>query len=225
MTPDEAVTRTAKERPILFNDAMVRAILSGAKTQTRRPMRINHVGIKAFHRWDGRQHKRAMMRCTNEDPLRPGSSVFCEDNRIGVPGDRLWVRECHHVGTSHAPDDYPHIFFRADGTAHQHDGRSMDDTPDSSAFRYDGPWTPSIHMPRWASRLTLRVTDVRVERVQEITEKDAVAEGTGIARVQNARSPSRGPLIDAFANTWDAAYPDSWSANPWVWVISFEVIK
>jgi hypothetical protein len=194
------------DRPILFNDAMVRAILSGAKTQTRRPVKPQP-GVGA----------RLVGACV--DPAQFFVDEDCEFYRcpFGVPGDRLWVREAHAVTSHHPPDDYPHIFYRADGAAHQHDGRSVCDTPDSSAYQHTGKWTPSIHMPRWASRLTLRVTDVRVERVQDITETEASLEG-----FREGAGPFNGSAKHTFAEAWPYKGAESWTANPWVWVVSFE---
>lgn len=210
------------ERSILFNDAMVRSILSGAKTQTRRVMRTNHVGYVAFHRWDGELGARAMMRCANE--THPGSSVFCEDNRIGRPGDRLWVRECWCPGRGLARVASPSVIMAPSGAAlapgiiYRADGASL---PAGTRFR------PSIHMPRWASRLTLRVTEVRVERVQDITEGDARAEGVyplcGGYCAGNADAEWHSTALGAFADLWCSTYGvQSWTANPWVWVVKFK---
>lgn len=204
-----------RERPLLMSDPMVRAILDGRKTQTRRVMRTNHVGYVAFHRWDGELGARAVMRCANE--THPGSSVFCEDNRIGRPGDQLWVRECfalHRIHDGNAPSKVKpslllNVAYRATGDDH------------------DGAWRPSIHMPRWASRLTLRVTDIRVERVQDISEDDARAEGVyplaGGFCAGDADAEWCTTARDAFRELWSNTYgAESWAANPWVWVVSFE---
>lgn len=141
---------TVRERPILFSGPMVRAILEGRKTQTRRVLKNPDDGVST----------------TIED----GSPLYCDDGGFwhprpcpyGQPGDRLWVREAHQL----SPDG---PIYRA--TAREHGTYE----PGGA-----GPWRPSIHMPRWASRITLEITDVRVERVQEITEDDAIAEGVEV---------------------------------------------
>ena len=162
-----------KERPILFNGDMVRAILSGAKTQTRRPVK----GVDAKN-W------------IQEPRTGFGTHVIQAADRgccpFGVPGDRLWVREA---------------FVEIAGRAHHRAGGNLhfDGKP------YTGKWTPSIHMPRWACRITLDVTEVRVERVRDITEEDARAEGF----------ESR----DAFIGAWDGIYG---AGNPWVWAVTFK---
>lgn len=162
-----------KERAILFSGPMVRAILDGRKTVTRRVMRTNHVGYSAFYRWDGEPFRRAMMRCLNE--TKPGSSVFCESNRFGVPGDRLWVRETwcyahpdyHDEAEGRRKGDRPVREYPAPWWCHY---AATDDVDEPK-------WRPSILMPRWASRITLEIVDVRVERLHEIDEADAEREG------------------------------------------------
>lgn len=196
-----------KERPILFSAEMVRAILAGEKTQTRRP--ITHRHEWAIEERDGKPW-----------PWHP-PYVYAEDDAWmncphGVPGDRLWVREAW------APADGRHsvvpIVYRADG----------DDQP-----CLDDRWRPSIHMPRWASRLTLEVVSVRVERVNEITEDAACAEG--ISFQDDSKDAWRGfrsfdgtclyaTAKQAFMQGWDSLYaktPNAWDSNPWVWCVEF----
>lgn len=182
------------DRPILFNDAMVRAILSGAKTQTRRPVKRESAPSPGFV-W-------AECLCGEIDPAdRP--CVTCEgrfgDPPYGVPGDRLWVRECFAVPPGSELRE--ECAYRADFAP--------------SETKTNGKtWTPSIHMPRWASRLTLRVTDVRVERLQDISERDATAD-------LGASPITRDCKVTKFARLWDDIY-GGWNLNPWVWVVSFE---
>lgn len=196
------------ERPILFNDAMVRAVLSGAKMQTRRPVLVG--GAPVHHdRTEGAWRKlRDGWAWVVENDVR-GGVYPCP---FGAPGDRLWVRECW--GPCRGG-----LVYRADDHAAKVRG------PDG------GRWRPSIHMPRWASRLTLRVTDVRVERVQDITEDDARAEGiTGPHNVgypafhlPGDSKPRYSRAAAAFEDLWSDTYgAESWAANPWVWVVSFE---
>ena len=169
-----------KERPILFSAPMVRALLAGTKTQTRRIIKPQHL---AFFNQDAA----AMLSDWNERPLP-----------YGQPGDRLWVRETfgHFECNQHFKPGC-NVYYRADGNCLELE-----------------PWRPSIHMPRWASRITLEITSVRVERLQDISEADAIAEGV--------YTDPACPAYDAYAQLWDEINGlGSWEANPWVWVIEF----
>lgn len=232
-----------KERPILMSGPMVRAILDGRKTVTRRVMRTNHVGYRAFYRWDGEPFRRAMMRCLNE--TEPGSSVFCEDNRFGVPGERLWVRETHAFVTpskSGAMEYEGARMVEHDGWSAECWYRADGELGPISTMFDDGPrWRPSIYMPRWASRITLEIVDVRVERLHEIDEHDARAEGLDWAAPHffdknldhDDREDPRevgyalvgeycGFAKDNFARLWESIHgAGSWAANPWVWRVEF----
>ena len=205
-----------KERPILFSGAMVRAILDGTKTQTRRVIsnvatigRVTEFGRSdttgydwtmrdSRLRWNDLRHKQLIDRCP-----------------YGQPGDSLWVRE---TWARDSEDDA--LFYRADvGSGNEADDwqRNIDDG--ANGYR----WRPSIHMPRDVSRITLEVTGVRVERLQEIGEVDARAEGAPWAACS---SPQVGSHKAGFAQLWEGINgAESWSANPWVWVIEFEVVK
>jgi len=197
-----------KERPILFSGAMVRALLAGTKTQTRRVVKQKHLPWlenSVLNFLDGKWNQR---------PLP-----------YGQPGDRLWVREtfrgCRaYEVQGYAPKDWGNkpIWFEADGTP---PGR-----PEQWALRS----RPSIHMPRWASRITLEVTSVRVERLQEISEADAVAEsvtpkwepGCSGRLMEAIGGYSFRPAASAYADLWESINGEgSWDANPWVWVIEF----
>lgn len=238
------------ERPILFSAEMVRAILDGRKTQTRRVIKPQPTG----HHWEmlpGYQikHTEAVMangkvavkfRHTipqNPSPDFNNAWIPCP---YGAPGDLLWVREtCWAEST-----------FYGDGVryAADHAWRIIKNTQQASEAwcklaQYGGDdaldnqtnigrRAPSIHMPRWASRITLRITDVRVERLQDISEDDAQAEGVTPATEPPTaaaliRAVGRGawfmPHSSAFANLWNHINgPDAWEANPWVWALSFE---
>ncbi len=237
-----------RERPILFNDEMVRAILAGRKTQTRRP-------VKVPRGYDFDVEGGVVSRF---DPREP-EFVYHVACPFGVPGDVLYVRECfaryqtvnhilHSGGRASSEVSDGLVAYRADGHETIDDLRNhvrLMSGCDLEAIEIENDrWRPSIHMPRWASRLSLRVTDVRIERVQTISSVDALAEG--ISRV--AFCPDDGfPLCDgymvgpddgkstlhvhaseAFAQLWDGAYAGgdfAWSANPWVWAVSFEVLS
>lgn len=206
------------ERPILFSDAMVRAILSGAKTQTRRPVKRQPDSIL-------REDVLVLAGIVDDVWVTRFDGGLGVDKGIitcpyGVPGDRLWVRECFApfadpsvLGSENGPTRGDKICdYRADHSA----GYGVDE--DGEPIR--GPrWTPSILMPRWASRLTLRVTAVRVERVQNITERDATADLGASPITRDCKTPK-------FMRLWDETYRKKpkfmWSANPWVWVVTFE---
>ncbi|MHA3728008.1 hypothetical protein ACX1IS_13810 [Yersinia enterocolitica] len=186
------------EKPILFNSEMVNAILSGRKTQTRRI-----ISEKTLHLFDvaaiaGECHPLEL--CDQRS-----QSYYLEFCPLGNPGDQLWVRETFG-------DCGVRLVYRADS--------------DDGAACIVKRWTPSIHMPRWASRINLLITGVRVERLQDISEQDARAEG-----VKAWRGPAEelvgGKL--AFFELWDSIYGqkegENWQANPCVWVIEFESME
>jgi hypothetical protein len=202
------------ERPILFNAPMVRAIPTGAKTQTRRV-------VKA------RSDKDMGPRCVLQ-PHEIAGEVNGGNYRncpYGEPGDRLWVRETWYCddyrvqrGPYLKPDDMDVAEAQCDGTLVYR--ASSGDHP----YEAEQPiWRPSIHMPRWASRITLEVTDVRVERLQDISEADAQAEGVEPYRLPC--HPGRESLrhVDGFVLLWNSLNPlANWCSNPWVWVVSFQ---
>jgi hypothetical protein len=209
-----------KERPILFSGPMVRAILDGRKTQTRRlvkpqPEEFDGAGVSANYGTAG-------------EPWWVAVPSIEHYSRCpyGQPGDRLWVREtfgyCKHMPGKNGKG----LEYRADGVRRYFDGLPVPKDgfafgfPESKVFR----WKPSIHMPRWASRLDLEVTDVRVERVQDISEADACHEGAPAIVGRNI-----GPVTyrEGFRELWDSinfkrGY--GWDANPWCWCISFKVV-
>lgn len=200
-----------RERPILFSAPMVRAILAGAKTQTRRV-------------FNGSLHDVSMWIANTTN--NPNVTVRCP---YGQPGDRLWVREAWkaHTTFDHLPPrDIPesHVWYMAD------DG-----------YKAESRHRQGMFMPRWAGRITLEVTGVRVERLQDISEADAIAEG--IERGEGFPGWYRGPLPGdsagleqagrefkiptafarlAYRALWESINgPGSWDANPWVWVVGF----
>jgi hypothetical protein len=192
------------ERPILMNAAMVRAVLGGAKTQTRRVLK-QATGPSLSVGIDDDQPGVAALSWLSGDG--PGHDVHETVKRVpcpyGVPGDRLWVREAW------APTGDPgRALYRCD----------FPEGPLSIKFK------PSIHMPRWASRISLEVTDVRVERLQDISEGDAQAEGTERRDPvwPIPACPERGTHRAGFEALWESINgPGSWDANPWLWVVEF----
>lgn len=191
------------ERPILFSGPMVRAILSGTKTQTRRVLKPQpYFDNRGLLWWEWSRSAGS----ASIDPVGQPSDEWLKHCPYGAPGDVLWVREqfSYEHGCGKDAIDCP-CWYWADGN------------PDY------GDWTrpkPSIHMPRWASRLSLRIKAVRVERLQEITELDAIAEGVTDWMIgpTSARQDYR--------KLWESINgAGSWAANPFVWVIEFEVMK
>ncbi|NMX94724.1 hypothetical protein [Pseudomonas sp. WS 5027] len=213
-----------KERPILFSAPMVRAILEGRKTVTRR-------AVRAGFNPDDLEGTLSASECRKlyrELPQHFGASYFCP---YGQPGDRLWVREtwyCDHFevmrGPYLKPDDLDIREALEDGTlVYGADGLAP--------YEQEQPtWKPSIHMPRWASRILLEITDVRVERLQDITEEQAKAEGVRLYtdhaelgdwwHIEGIETYSADPR-KSFELLWTSVGGD-WDANPWVWVVEFK---
>lgn len=220
-----------KERPILFSAPMIRAILDGRKGQTRRVVKPQPVLPEGCDfQMPGPRSAAAMVVRRNphkcDSPAYeagpdtrwfPDSAIRCP---YGVPGDRLWVRESWyydlppHKLPSTKPDGFnpDDLYFRADGECCQQ-------IPECSCAEVGKPkWRPGMFLPRWASRLTLLVNSVRVERLHDISERDAKAEGT---TVYDGGVCYR----DGYSALWDRINgPGSWAANPWVWVVGFERI-
>lgn len=210
-----------KERPIIFSAPMVLAILEGRKTMTRRVVRdIKQPGDTA-HRMSAAAEKA----CLNDDGEwvfedLDETSRYVVDCPYGKPGDRLWVREtCRAM---RMPSEIWGVRYLAD----------LDWRPNAKAEalawygRREGAHmppknVPAIHMPRWASRITLEITAVRVERLNDITVADAVAEGALVKR--EVDQFARVHAISMFSAIWQGIHgPGSWDANPWVWVIEFK---
>ena len=262
---------TIRERPILFSGEMVRAILDGGKTQTRRIVKLpkelpqdvfeydhipeGHFSIVSRHgkfsviHWESDHAESIPLHCPY------------------VPGEHLWMREAWRIA-SLPVDECPAIQYRADDSIEWRDPldpiydwdlkyedwfermnlQLIEDCEQAGlevnineemAYTWDWNsiptrWRPSIHMPRWASRITLEVTSVRVERIQDISRKDVEAEGlpphSQTGRVElwtDQNNVFCGPL-KAFAVAWDSLNAKrgySWELNPWVWVVEFRQIQ
>jgi hypothetical protein len=207
-----------KERPILFSGPMVRAILDGRKTQTRRVAK-HPLFLEAKRVCSYKQQSEFDLIFEDDS----GAIVLCP---YGKPGDRLWVRETffpvHTV--KHEPKFaavIPEILYRAD---------YEDREPDRSVIA-PHHWKPSIFMTPALSRITLEVVSVRVERLQDISEADAIAEG--VEQVGGGRYwlgapglvPS-GTAAQAYYELWESINgAGSWPKNPWVWVVEFQLVK
>ncbi|CAM6687328.1 TPA: morphogenetic protein [Klebsiella pneumoniae] len=191
-----------KERGMIFNGEMVRAILDGRKTQTRRPVKFPVLDKNLGCELAGNELA---------GELSAGNYL---NSAFGKPGDRIWVRE---TWARYNIDQNSHdIAYRATTPA---------DWPE------EGRWRPSVHMPRWASRILLEITDVRVERLNAISQENAQAEGMELTgwRPTYSDPDSGGEVMtpyDNFAELWSSIYGDeSWKANPWVWVIEFKRVE
>ncbi|WP_194434750.1 hypothetical protein [Klebsiella pneumoniae] len=231
-----------KERGMIFNGEMVRAILDGRKTQTRRV--IANVG-----------HDNCLP-LQKRTKTKDGIYTHVMDAHIyglcpfGKIGDRIWVRE---TWSDVNLDGAPAVAYRADDEVYDlMEDKSLLD--EDGAFNYQDPrvrkyqfaawhsdlisgiegnWRPSIHMPRWASRILLEITGVRVERLNAISEEDARAEGIIDGGCLNCREPEpcgcanpEPDATDAFAYLWQSIYgQENWNANPWVWVIEFKRVE
>lgn len=221
-----------KERPILFSGPMVRAILEGRKTQTRRIVKDQDrfrsyeerttddgcffITFDGYHGGGGESCTRAML-----------AERYCPH---GAPGDRLWVRETWSQDGRGGvePNGEEAVYYRADMV---------------SEDIWQGFWRPSIYMPRWASRIDLEIEDVEVQRLHDISEDDVEREGICCAQCQNSGSirtyDSDGYLVGdncpsctdsdtmkpKFETLWNSIHgKNAWDANPWVWVISFKQV-
>lgn len=220
-----------KEIPILFNGEMVRAILDGSKTQTRRPMKPQPSG---FTKSDNIPYK------FNGKSIHPYISFQGIDvikSPFGKPGDVLWVRETFmydppcdgtwpHYGDSFETCDIPKRFRKPEHIIHKEGWKTLS----------EWIWKPSIHMPKWACRIKLKVKRVWVERVQDISEADAIAEG--IERIKDNMPPyayfgwkdyssddelpfDSDKPVASFKSLWQSIYKNL-DDNPWVWCCEFE---
>lgn len=230
-----------KEIPLLYSTPMVQAILQGRKTMTRRLAAVpvgDHHGIdimdwhlsKHPYQEDGKWLYRVQSEVDDSD-------TFDLKPKYGKPGDFIWVRETWGVGCR--PDPFQGW---VDGIEYKADEKYIDDIESLPLHLYEGfdyskyeggGWRPSIHMPKAIARIWLRVTDVKVERLQDISEDDAIAEG--VEKINDGAFPykhyggSTASCADAktsFRTLWlEINGDESWDLNPFVWVISFEVLS
>lgn len=201
-----------KERPILFSAPMVRAILEGRKTQTRRIVKPRVIPVvEECFRVNGKWCNRTF----DYDLVN-----LCP---YGQPGDRLWVRETwasrgvNPVAMPSGKFGAAVVEYRADTARATWDRDPIQRDP-------DGHWRPSIFMPRWASRIRLEVTGVRVERLNDISEADAIAEGIPAASLHDLDCDTIAPSAH-YRDIWESINgPGSWAKNPFVWVVEFKRI-
>lgn len=233
-----------KELPILFCASIVRAILSGQKTVIRSAVKDDPVNVIALIDRDDKPKNKFGLCLTDHNVINKHSSC-----PYGTPGDRLWVRETWADANM---DGAPVLAYRADGGIRD----LMEEESflnDRGAFNYDDPrskpyqfccwvddliagaearWRPPAHMPRWASRILLQITDVRVERLQDISEEQVIAEGIGLSICQQSletpqtRHQSKLTAVHDFAGLWDSINgAGAWDSNPWVWVAEFKRVE
>jgi len=207
-----------RKKSIIMSGEMVRALLDGRKTQTRRvmnPQPVFRSGNRTIPNWW------EFKNCTWSDGLQP---FGIENHAPYQPGDVLWVKEVYALHL-----DGKTVFYRAD---------------DEKKYETDGKWQSPIHMPRWESRINLEVVGVKVERVQNITLADILAEGVSAdicrkceeyygeivkGRCEDAPCSERGALAEAFVSLWDSLHKNrpgcDWDSNPWVFAYSFREIE
>lgn len=228
-----------KERPILFSGAMVCALLDGRKTQTRRIVKLPH--NNPLGQWEpitfgGENGGRTASGETV--PLQGGiwhtRTGDCLMSPHGQPGDRLWVRETAKCGfrSEQPPQNKGCIgvdYQAGGGLMRDYAIDRQEDFPwfPSRSHNVDGTtrWAPAIHMPRWASRITLEVTGVRVERLQEISTEDCIAEGMSSTLREHDACVN---LRDDYRQLWDSLNAErgyGWDINPWVWAVEFKRIE
>ncbi len=218
------------ERGMIFNGEMVRAILDDRKTQTRRPIKWKQTRFTEIgEREDGSKWP------WSEDTEH--ACDFWHPCPFGAVGDRIWVRETfqgplfdYDLMDSYCKDATP--FEKPEFCVYKADGVPAPEFYDADDELHCC-WRPSIHMPRWASRILLEITDVRVERLNAISEEDARAEGIIDGGCLNCGEPEpcgcanpEPDATDAFAYLWQSIYgQENWNANPWVWVIEFKRVE
>lgn len=231
------------ERGMIFNDEMVRAILDGRKTQTRRIMKVQpdtpEFGLRRIIE-SSIANEIGMYFWSQEDArgIKARSKEFtCP---YGDVGDRIWVRETFQgplfdFEKMETYQEDSSKFKKPEFCVYKADGKPAPEFFDADDNLHCG-WRPSIHMPRWASRILLEITDVRVERLNCISETDAEAEGIDMEALFDSQDcydciadhnmTGRPTATGAFKYLWESIYgSDSWRANPWVWVIEFKRIE
>ena len=230
-----------KARPILFSGEMVRALLDGRKTQTRRVIKPQPPEECSIHYMLGAEswlpkEKQSRLRHTWEAwggklfAYKPDGHLCGLHEAVfpyGHPGDLLWVRE------TFCEPDYATVVYAADWTDAdlRRAATIRKQNPDLAKAYPQGRWKPSVHMKRKHSRLTLRITDVRAERVQDITPEDAAREGARFSYTPEEDASETGgyfgdvPWFPDLWNTLNAKRGYGWDVNPWVWVLTFEVIQ
>jgi hypothetical protein len=247
----EGSLRIMKERPVLFSPPMVRALLDGSKSQTRRIVKWPRAAFlhgrtplidRTFK--DGAPGAEYIHCAYGSGDLGDdyqSSRVFCP---YGDPGDRLWVKETWSTSKSLDDKSPSAIALQSAQAGYERPWAPLRYAADDRIVNWDpsiwgdaGKTRVSIHMPRWASRITLEVTGVRVQRLQDISEANAKAEGVSLAQlsgigdeqsiIDSKKTKGSHPRTLAFAILWDTINGDraSWRSNPWVWIVEFKRIE
>jgi hypothetical protein len=217
-----------KTIPMIFNQQMVKALVDTRKTVTRRPVEGWRLPVKTGQHGDEYPNQKYMTRASNHN--RWGFGLFGETPEAAMEnyngeysscapynkGDLILVRETFQAYVTPEKDCLEANFKTGKGITISYPATDeLVEIEDMETGSYSCRKRPSIHMPRYASRLTLRVTDVRCERVQQIDKEQAKKEGV---------SPGKSPWVKAYQRIWDSIY-SNWDENPWVWVVEFDVIK
>jgi hypothetical protein len=229
-----------RERPILFTGRMVPPVLAGTKTMTRRIAKVNAFATEVRPAQGAEAPPGTWVAFYREAGVAGGREEGGTITRCpyGVPGDRLWGRETWGLAS---PGD-PTYWFRG-----KLGGRTLEEMTlewevayraDYGSNQENCHWRPSIFMPRWASRILLEITEVRLERLQDISREDAIAEGIERMGGKYSCSPWRNYLLESefpavlhsscprhsFMTLFESINPGAWEANPWVWVIVFRLV-
>lgn len=233
-----------KERGMIFNAEMVRAILDGRKTQTRRIMKVQpsegfspmnmalETDYEAHWYTPGIVDKDGYLQPAKHDVFGVASDEEGYTCPFGAVGDRIWVRETF---ATLEPGSYEPVKPQQ-GYCQELRYAATDRLAKSGSDIRGYKWIPSLHMPRWASRITLEITGVRVDRLQNISDEDAEAEGIDMEALFDAQDcydciadhnmTGRPTVTGAFKHLWESIYgEEGWQANPWVWVITFQRVE
>jgi hypothetical protein len=229
------------EKPIIFSPEMVRAILAKQKTQTRRPIKnleyLNFRQFGSYLRWQMEYRFTKPIKGVSKGIVvsfateAEAKAYFIADFYKYQVGDRLWVREAFYPDPPDT-DDWNYYEFD-DGTPNQMNMKAIPakyQTPDYVLYKasWNGSplqWKPSIYMPRWASRITLEVTDLRVERIQDISTEDCIAEGFSSRLREFDAQVDLWQQVEVAWNKMHEKKGFGWNQNPFVWVVGFKVVK
>jgi hypothetical protein len=203
---------------------MVRAILDGSKTQTRRMVKPQPIPFG-----EDSPFTQATLKEHVGKPWMPVGGVFQDawEKPFGTVGDRLWVRETWGLMSFHDPTDWCGGSIKGVPESELRERYLVEHAANWNLPNESSYWRPSIHMPRWASRIDLEITAVRVERLQEITEEDALKEGCEREFKADGSVAWGAGLVEAkenFQDLWQSIY-GNWDANPFVWVYEFRRVK